>query len=144
MSWETITNIAPAKAAAIPPMGVGVACRKLGTRKRGEVRYIRITIAPALAAKLCLRTDKIGLRLALGSGPHAGKIALSVDASNGNFMAKKVKDGGYFLTINAASAAGLFSLDFPSFGAVAEMLPPERDKPPMAAFRASAEMLEAE
>lgn len=70
-------------------------------------------------------------------------IGLSVDAQAGGFRARRAKDGGYVMTINAASAEGLFALDFPAFVAEASVTHVQ-NKPPMAVFRASAAMLEAE
>jgi hypothetical protein len=66
-----------------------------------------------------------------------------VDNTSGNFRAKRAKDGGYVLTINAASADGLFSLAFAPFAVEAAVVH-ARDTPPMAAFRPSAEMLAVE
>lgn len=143
MTWEPISNIAPPKAAAVPPKGVAVSVRGLGLKGGGKVRYIRMAIGPALAKSLCLVTPDIGLRLSLGGGEHAGQIALSVDNAHGNFRARRSKDGGYVLTINAASADGLFSLDFPPFAADATIVH-ARDVPPMAAFRAADAMLAAD
>lgn len=143
MSWEPIDNIAPAKAASIPPKGVAVAVRTLGLKSGGKVRYIRMVVGPLLAKSLCLITPEIGMRLALGGGEHAGQVALSVDNTHGNFRAKRAKDGSYVLTINAASADGLFSLTFAPFAADAGIVH-ARDTPPMAAFRVPADMLAAD
>ncbi len=143
MSWESISNIAPPKAAKVPPKGVAVTVRKLGTRSGAMVRYIRIAIGPALSKSLCLMPEEINMALALGGGEHAGMIGLSVDAQTGGFRAKRTKDGCYVLTVNAASADGLFSLDFPAFTAEATVVHAQ-NKPPLAAFRATPAMLEAD
>lgn len=143
MSWEPISNIAPAKAALVPPKGVGVSVRTLGTRGGGKIRYIRMVIGPALAKSLCLVTPEIGMRLSLGGGEHAGQIALSVDNAKGNFRAKRGKDGGYVLTVNALSAEGLFSLSFAPF-AVEVTVIHASNVPPLAAFKAPADMLDAD
>lgn len=67
-----------------------------------------------------------------------------MDNAADTFRAKKGKAGGYMVTINEASADGLFALDFPPFAATAELLPAERGKPPMASFKASEPMLAVE
>lgn len=144
MTWEPISNVKPTPAAAekVPPMGVSVTARALGARSGKKVRYIKMAIGPQLAKALCMVGEQAGLRLALGSGKVAGHVALTVDNAPDCFRAKKAKDGGYVLTINEASAAGLFSLAFPPFAARAEMQPLERNKPPMASFRAADAMLD--
>lgn len=141
MSWATVSNIAPPKASAVPTAGVSVSARKLGTRSGKSVSYIRIVIGSDLAKKLCLVLPETGMALKIGSGQHSGLVALTVDNSKGNFQAKKDKAGNYVLTINEGSAAGMFSLSFPTFTADAAILPPERNIPPVATFKATAEML---
>lgn len=59
-------------------------------------------------------------------------------------MAKRGKDGGYALTINAASADGLFSLDFAPFAVEEATIIHVRDVPPLAAFRVPPAMLEVD
>lgn len=140
MSWEPISNVKPTapSAASVPAMGVSVVARLFGKRGGGKVRYIKIAIGPALAKALCMVGDEAGLRLSLGGGKFAGQVALSVDNAADCFRARRGKGGGYVLTIGQASAEGLFSLDFPPFSAVAIVQPPERGKPPLAAFVAGA------
>ncbi|WP_340265429.1 hypothetical protein [Sphingobium mellinum] len=60
------------------------------------------------------------------------------------FRAKKGKDGGYALTINEASADGLFALEFPPFAVTAAMQPNVQGQPPLASFKASEPMLAVE
>lgn len=148
MTWSVIENLSPATSSgiALPPHGVVVRSRA-GLKKReggGQVRYIRMVVGPKLASNLVLTGEQARVQLALGMGPNSGKIAISVDASRGTFPAKRAKDGSYVLTINERSADGLFAMDFPGFAADAVMLPPERSKPPMACFVASAGMLAVE
>src|SRR3546814_15927979 len=107
-------------------MGVSVAARKMGARGGKVVRYIKLGVGVKLAKELCLIGDQTGLRLSLGGGKFAGKVALSVDQAADCFRATKSKDGGYVLTITESSAAGLFALEFPPFAVAATMRPPER------------------
>ncbi|CAD7335276.1 hypothetical protein FIM10_02050 [Sphingomonadales bacterium 56] len=146
MSWEPISNVKPAapSAAKVPPMGVSVAARKLSSRLGKTVRYIKVAIGPQLAKALCMVGDQAGLRLSLGGGKFAGHVALSVDNAADCFRAKRGKDGGYVLTINEASAEGLFALEFPPFATAADLQPLEKGKPPLAAFKASEPMLAVE
>jgi len=147
MSWTVIENLSPATSSGIaqPPHGVVVQSRSFTKRgEGGQVRYIRMVVGPKLASNLVLTGEQTRVQLALGMGANSGKVAISVDASRGTFPAKRAKDGSYVLTINARSAEGLFALAFAPFAAEAQMLPPERNKPPMACFPASADMLAAE
>lgn len=145
MSWDVIENLGAPKAGealSVPPKGVRVRVRALAGKKGGPlVRYIHLSIGATLSKSLCLTLEKTGLRLALGGGEHAGKLALSVDNGAGNFMAKRDKHGGYALTINAASADGLFSMDFAPFVVEAAEIIHVRNVPPMAAFAVPAAML---
>ena len=146
MSWEPISNVKPTPPSAekVPTMGVSIAARRVGMKGGRKARYIKVGIGPQLAKALCMVGEQAGLRLALGGGKFAGHVALSVDNAADCFRAKKGKGGGYMVTINEASAAGLFALEFPPFAASAELLPAERGKPPMASFKASEPMLAAE
>lgn len=79
-----------------------------------------------------------------GTGEDAGKIMVAVDQALGKFTAKRSKKGHYALTINAASAEGLFALEFPAFTvAEVECFHPQ-GLPPHCVFAASAEMLAAD
>lgn len=110
----------------------------------GATRYIRVQIGAVLAKKLCLQGDLTRLRLQFGTGSDAGKIAASVDVTNGGFEAKKDKQGRYALTINQRTADGLFALDFPAF-TVSPVDVIEKDRtPPVAVFTASDAMLAVE
>lgn len=149
MAWDAIDNLKLGNpSVAVPDMGVRVAARALKLRKgggTGVTRYIRVTLGAGLAKKLSMLTEAIGVRLLFGTGSDAGKIAISVDATTGNFLAKRDKAGRYALTINAASADGLFALDFPVFTvAAAEAVRPENGQPPRAIFKASDAMLAVE
>lgn len=152
MAFEDIDNLAPPKAAAIPPAGVRVSSRGLNIKRggvdRGAVRFIRIFIGAQLARGLGLTSDLVMLRLSFGSDADAGKIMIAAPAGGGDFPARRDKGGSYALTINATTADGLFALDFPAF--VVEKLtvaPPTMPKdgspglPPRAIFAASAAML---
>lgn len=85
------------------------------------------------------------LRLLFGTGPDAGKVMVSVDNETGKFLAKRDKQGRYALAINAATAEGLFALEFPTFAVPSiEAIRCDNGKPPHFVFRASKEMLEVE
>lgn len=88
--------------------------------------------------------DLTRLRLQFGDGSDAGKIALSVDVTNGGFEAKKDKQGRYALTINQRSAEGLFALDFPAFTVSPVEVKERPHTPPLAIFKASDPMLAVE
>ncbi|PTR06416.1 MULTISPECIES: hypothetical protein [unclassified Novosphingobium] len=144
MAFEDIEAVNPAKAApaAVPPHGVAVSARKLGTRNGVTARYIKILIGPKLAEAISLVKDECNLRLAFGTGDDAGLIQVVIDNAKGPFLAKRQKTGAYALTINAATADGLFSLDFPRFDCERlEALRPSVGQPPHFVFCASEQML---
>ena len=69
---------------------------------------------------------------------------LCVDQERGKFKAARKGDGAYSLSINGASAEGLFALEFPAFTVeTAEVVRPP-NLPPVATFTASPEMLAAD
>lgn len=145
MSWESIDNVKPTKDTT-PPHGLRISSRGLnvtrGGKPRGETRFIKIGIGKDLARKLALTGENVSVRLLFGSAENAGKIKISVDATTGNFNAKRDAAGNYNLTINKASAEGRFALDFPAFSINAvEALRPQNGQPPHCIFKASAEML---
>jgi hypothetical protein len=101
-----------------------------------------VAIGKELARKLAITGDTVGVRLLFGSAENAGKIKISVDATTGNFQAKRDKAGNYSLTLNQATAEGRFSLDFPAFSINAvEALRPQNGQPPHCIFKASEAML---
>lgn len=86
--------------------------------------------------------DDHRVRVLFGTGSDAGKLQISVDNSGGNFPTKRNKKGNYALTINAASADGLFALEFPVFTVEkCEAVRPENGQPPHFVFKASVPML---
>jgi hypothetical protein len=145
MAWDSIENLKPKPLnAAVPDSGVRVTARALKSRKDGAAptRYICVTLGAGLAKKLSLLNETAGVRLLFGTGGDVGKIAISVDATTGNFQAKRDKAGRYTLTINAATAVNRFSLDFPAFTVPSvEALRPENGQPPRAVFKMSPAML---
>ena len=146
MAWDAIENKKPVNPnVAVPDMGVRIAARALNVIRGGApgaTRYIRLTLGAGLAKKLSLLTDTVGVRLLFGTGGDAGKIAISVDATTGNFQAKRDKVGRYALTINAATARGRFALEFPAFNVTnVEAVRPENGQPPRAVIRVSPAML---
>lgn len=146
MAWESIRNLKTVSTAeSVPPAGVRLTARKMGWArggKSGETHYIKLAIGADLAKKLGLVTPEVRVRLLFGRDSDAGKIAISVDAETGNFVAKRDKAGRYALTINKASAEGLFALDFPAFNvAVVEAVRPENGQPRRAVFKVQPAML---
>lgn len=147
MPFEDIECVRTTAAAApkVPADGVVVSARKMGGRQGREVRYIRMAIGAKLANAISLVQPECKVRLLFGTGSDAGFVQVSVDNTAGKFLAKRSKKGDYALTVNAATAEGLFSLDFPAFTRTGiEALRPENGKPPHFVFKASAEMLKVE
>lgn len=142
MAFETIERVGPAVSAkgGVPADGVRVNVRKAAARGV-PVSYIAVQIGPELAKAMCLNPEEIALDLALGNGKDAGHVGLSVNTADGGFIAKRKKSGDYLLTINAASAEGLFSLDFAVFSVPGVSVREAMGKPPMAVFKASDAML---
>lgn len=147
MSWEAIDNLRPAAAASakVPPDGVRVGVRAVGVKGGRTVRWIGITVGAALAKGLSLVQPEIRVRLLMGGGEDHGKLRLAVDATAGNFLARRQKSGAYLIAINAASAEGLFSLDFPAFArARLEAIRPQNGQPVFTVFAVDPAMLEAD
>ena len=147
MAFEIIDNLKPAAGAAplIPASGVKVGSRKISRPARaggGGLSYIRIDIGAELAKGISLTAEQHRVRLLFGTGSDAGKLQVSVDDTAGNYQVKRSKSGSYFLTINAASAEGLFALEFPVFTVLrCEPVRPENGQPKHFVFTASAPML---
>jgi hypothetical protein len=147
MSWDVIDNVKPKYASAmkVPDNGVAVSARTLGARGGRKVKWIAITLGAETARKLSLLQPEVRVRLLLGGGNDAGKIAISVDATSGPFLAKRQKSGCYLIGINAASAAGLFGMTFERFTrAPLEVVRPVNGQPPMTAFPVDPAMLDAD
>lgn len=148
MAFEDIDVIKPKAAGAptVPVDGVMVrACRVARRNGGGLTRYIRLAIGSKLARSISLTQPEHGVRLLFGTGTDAGKLQLSVDNEAGKFRAKRNKGGGYFLTINAATAEGMFALDFPAFTRTGvEALRPQNGQPPHFVFKAADEMLKVD
>lgn len=119
MGWKKIENPSPAAARALPPDGVAV-----GTRKApGGSRYITIKVGADLARRAAFTQAKQRCSILVGTGPEAGQLCIASDASGGAFLVKRDKKGAYMATISALGAAGLFTLDFEAFTAVAAIIP---------------------
>lgn len=150
MAFEDIECVNPASAAAakVPPAGVSVRPRMLGRAPRaggGHIRYICIRIGAELARGVSLSQPEHRLRLLFGTAEDAGKIRISVDNQGGKFLAKRDKKGNYALTLNAASAEGLFALEFAPFAVErCEPLRPANGQPPHFVFAASKDMLDVD
>lgn len=140
MAFEEIERVGAPPKSDIPDDGVRVSSRAAAARGV-PTRYIAIQVGERLAKALVLRGEETRLKLQFGTDRDAGKIALSVDVTSGQFPAKRDKQGRYKLTINGASAEGLFALDFPSFTVTPVEVISRRDECPMAVFKASDAML---
>lgn len=144
MAFEEIDFVGKATMAidAVPYMGVRLRPRKVAGRHAtsGRPGYIELNIGRGLAAKLHLSGDKSALRLMFGTGDDAGKIGLTVDKDSGRFPVKRNKRDVWTATINAATAEGLFALEFPPFCVEPELvsLP---GKPTFAVIRVTEAML---
>lgn len=141
MPFEIIENCQLVNlSSAIPPDGVRIGVRKAAARGV-PTSYIKLQLGSLLAKKLDLTGEKVPVSLAFGSGKDAGKIRISVDVRDGGFIAKRDKKGNYGLTINRATADGLFAGDFPTFSRSEVEVHNSQGTPPAAIFSASEEML---
>ncbi|WP_156428096.1 hypothetical protein [Novosphingobium sp. FSW06-99] len=130
---------------AIPSDGIRVCAGQLTRNdKKTVVRFIRITIGAKLARSISLTQPEQRLRLAFGTDADAGKVQVTADNEIGKFRAARDKAGNYGFTINAATADGLFSLEFPEFAVAAISFSPGAggNSLPRFVFNASAEMLD--
>ena len=143
MPFETIENLATPKPGAIPADGAGVRPMTLGLKNGGTVKWIKLTIGAELSAALCLTRPEVPLKLLFGTGTDAGLIGITVDTAGG-FVAKRRKDNSYFIAINAATADGLFALDFAPFAVAGVKVVHEMHKAPFATFKAADDMLAGE
>lgn len=147
MAFENIDCIKPTVAAnPIPTDGVRVSSRKLRLKKQNrDARFIKIVIGASLARSLSLHQEDHNVRLLFGTGNDAGKIQISVDNTTGKFYAKRAKNGNYSLTINEATADGLFALEFEPFDRRnLEAIRPVNGQPRHVVFAASEAMLAVE
>lgn len=141
MPFETIENCKPVNMLdAIPSDGVRIGPRRLESRGT-ETVYIKLQIGVGLAKKLVLTGEKVALALAFGTGRDAGKIRVSVDVKAGQFVATRDKKGGYSISINKATAEGLFALDFPVFAVPEVEVVHAQGQPPAAIVEVSEQML---
>ena len=150
MAFEDIECIRPAASGKpqVPPKGVAVSVRKLSAAPRaggGVRRYIKLVIGAELARLISLTQPEHRLRLLFGTAEDAGKVRVTVDNTAGKFLSKRSKKGDYSLTINEATAAGLFSLEFDPFvDDRCEPIRPANGQPPHFVFKASPQMLEVD
>lgn len=125
---------------ATPPLGLRVRPRKFAA-KMGLRRWIQILVGKDLASKLALTRPEQMVRLLFGSGDDAGTLLLSADQAAGKFQAHRDKQGRYSLKINAATAEGLFALEFTEFSVIEPEVLRAPGCAPSVCFAASAEML---
>lgn len=148
MAFEMIEclNAAKPPASKVPASGIQACVRKLGSRAGKEVRYIRLQIGAQLAKAVSLTAETQKVLLLFGSAEDAGKVRVAVPTTGvGGFAAKRDKSGNYVITINTASADGLFSLHFEDFRIErCEPIRPTNGQSPHFVFQASSDMLEVE
>lgn len=141
MAFIDLENIRPVTGLdACPRDGLRVWPRKF-TAQRGLRRWIQIMIGRGLAAKLALTKEQQNLRVLFGTGADAGQLLISADQEAGKFLAKRDKQGRYSLSINQATAAGLFGLEFPGFVVIAPPVLRAPGCPPSVEIAVPAEML---
>lgn len=141
MAFTDIENmkvvIGPGSCSAL---GVLVRPRKF-TAKMGLRRWIQILVGKDLASKLALTRPQQMVRLLFGSGVDAGTLLLAADQAAGKFQATRDKQGRYSLTLTAATAEGLFALEFAPFSVIEPEVLRAPGCAPSVCFAASAEML---
>jgi hypothetical protein len=147
MAFEDIDFLGTASVltVTVPVLGVRVAARSVGQKGGGLARFIRVTIGAKIASAIGLKNDLHQLKVAFGTGPDAGKIAVWPASEGGQFRAKRDKQNRYAFTINAQTADGMFALQFPAF--VCDGLAPIRPhegSPVKLVFEASKLMLDAD
>lgn len=143
MSFEPISNLAPKELTQIvPPKGL-LLKRRTANAARVTATYVQIRIGCDLARALVLLTAEVKIAVAFGTGRDVGKMCLSVDQTEGRFIAKRAAKGGvYAVTINQSSAAPYFAETFPPLVIQSiEAVRPENGGKPMCVFPISAAMI---
>lgn len=115
MAWTTIDNTRPTSyKPKESPSGIRVSAVGAGNK-----RYIRVALGSQVAMKMSMRNEAHKVNIQLGDGSDRGKIAVSLDDTNGQFVAKKrmKKDGTavFNITLGARAIRELFSLQFTAF-----------------------------
>lgn len=143
MSFEPISNLAPKELTQIvPPKGLLLKRRSV-KNTRVTTNYVQIRIGCDLARALVLLTPEVKIAVAFGAGRDVGKMCLSVDQTEGGFIAKRAPKGGiYTVTINQSSAAPYFAETFsPLIIQSIEAIRPENGGKPMCVFPISNAMI---
>lgn len=142
MAFEDIEAVGPVRGLdGVPPDGVRVRAMRVGGRGHSVTPYIQVKIGARLAGKIGLTGPHQPVRLLFGTGADAGRIKLALDCANGKFLARRDKNGNYALSINAATADGLFALEFTVFVVIDAEVGTERSGSAFCVFQASDEML---
>lgn len=118
MGWDRLAN-PKVGASTVGPDEVRVTAREAAK----GARYILIKIGTNAARKASFVQPDQRCHVMVGTSAEKGQLALSVDAINGEFIAKRQKDGSYKLTIKAHPAAGRFNLTFPAFTRPVTVIP---------------------
>jgi hypothetical protein len=131
MSWEIIEAVKPNYETKnnIPTGGLFLSARRAGKPPR-FTHYIALIIGADLAKKAAFAGEMHRCHILVGGGSDAGSIKIQIDNQSGQFIAKRQKSGNYLVSINAASARDLFSLNFEKFAVPhVEIVRPENGQP---------------
>ncbi len=72
MPFEDIEYVGAPKPSVVPPDGVSVSARKMGTRGGATARYIKVIIGEETAKALVLRMEEVRLRVQFGTALDYG------------------------------------------------------------------------
>ena len=99
MGFERLDNPVPPKSKGRDTnLGARLQLRSL-TRMGRKSEWIKLTIGQLAAAKLSMTLPRHRVHLLFGTGDDLGKLAVSVDNSEGAFAATRAKKGHYSVTI---------------------------------------------
>lgn len=136
MGFAKLENPTPS-ASKLGPLEVAVVAR--GGMKGS--RYIVVKIGSEAARKAGFARDKHKCHLMVGDGDDRGKVAISIDDTQGKFAVKRTKAGFYQMTVTSRAATGIFSLEFPPFSRDASVISAGQTGPLVIIFEATADFL---
>lgn len=112
MGFEKLVNEKPAKANALDIAdGARLQFRRLRRGER-ETRFLMLTIGRQASRKLALQSENTKVHLLFGTGEDKGQLAITVDNTDGAFMAKRNKQYEYIVPIPMASVTGKVNVPF--------------------------------
>lgn len=114
MGFERIESVRAAPPRAVPDGGARwfvLLSPRRNLRTETARYYAKLILSRSLAHRLAIpaQMDCVAVALFFGTGPDAGKIAVQVDG-DGDFFARKRRDGCRVVTLSAATCDGLFAL----------------------------------